>query len=62
MPHVHSLPTGWGMDVGGITGEEDAAHPVALSLSRRVVEMGKPTGAVHSEVGACSCCLAVVRV
>jgi hypothetical protein len=40
------------VDVGGITGEEHASYPVALSLSPLAKEAGGPTHLLDPEVGA----------
>ena len=40
------------MDVRGVAGEEDAAHPVGGGLAFVAVEAGHPAGVVHPEVAA----------
>jgi hypothetical protein len=49
---VHALPAGRGMDMGGVTGQQHPAVPVAGHLPFLAVEPGHPPRVVHAEISA----------
>lgn len=49
---VHALPAGRGVDVGGVPGQEDPAHPVRGGLALVAVEAGHPASLAHAVVAA----------